>query len=126
MQNIIHECVSHYIEYKKEFNLRGISFPMTLKDIQTFAKVNNVSISVYGSQEGNEDQEGFVYPLKVPKEMNECHVDLLLIANDDTNHYCFIKDFCRLVGSQYSSYNLKTYFCRFCLHGFSRIYRPQD
>ena len=30
-----------------------------------------------------------------------------------------IKDFSKLVGSQYSSANHKTYFCRFCLHGFS-------
>ena len=104
-----------------EFNLRGISFPMALKDIPKFEKVNNVSISVYGYQDGKgEDQEGFVYPLKVSKEVNERHVDLLLIANNDTNHYCFIEDFCRLVGSQYSSYNHKAYFCIFCLHGFSR------
>ena len=32
--------------------------------------------------------------------MNERHVNLLLIADDDTNHYCFIKNFGRLVGSQ--------------------------
>ena len=65
-------------------------------------------------------QEGFIYPLKVSKEVNERHVNLLLIAGDDTNHYCFIKDFGKLVGSQYSSANHKTYFCRLCLHGFSR------
>ena len=57
--------------------------------------------------------------MKVSKEVNERHVNLIFIADDDTNHYCFIKDFGRLVGSQYSSDNHKTYFCRFCLHGFS-------
>ena len=40
--------------------------------------------------------------------------------------YCFIKDFGRLVGSQYSNANNKTYFCRFCLHRFSRAYNAQD
>ena len=34
-------------------------------------------------------------------KVNERHVDLLLIADDDTNHYCFIKDFGKLVVSQY-------------------------
>ena len=117
------ERVSHYFEYEKEFNLPGISFPMALKDIPKFERLNNVLISVYGYQEGKEDQEGFVYPLKVPKEVNErTNVDLLLIVNDDTNHCCFIKDFCKLVESQYSRGNNKTYFCRFCLHGFSRHY----
>ena len=39
---------SHYTQYEKEFNLHGISFPMALKDIPKFEKLNNVSISVYG------------------------------------------------------------------------------
>ena len=110
---------------EKGFNLQGISFPMTLKDIPKFERLNNVLISVYGYQEGKEDQEGFVYHLKVSKEVNKCHVDLLLISNDDSNHYCCIMDFGKLVGSQYSSHNHKTYFCRFCLNGFSRHLAPQ-
>ena len=46
------ERVSHYLECGKEFNLRGISFPMALKDIPKFEKVNNDSIPVYEYQEG--------------------------------------------------------------------------
>ena len=68
-----HERVSHYLEHENELNLQGISFPMTLKDIPKFKRLNNVSIYV-------------------SKEMNGRHVNLLLIAEDDTNHYCFIKD----------------------------------
>ena len=117
---------SHYLEYEKEFNLQGILFPMALKDIPKFEKANNVSIFVYGYQEGKEDQEGFKYRLKVSKEVNECCVNLLLIADDNTSHYCFIEVFDKLAGSQYSSCGHKTYFCRFCLHGFSRAYRAQD
>ena len=59
---------SHYLEYEKEFNLQGISFSMAVKDISMFEKANNVSISVYGNQEEKEDQEGFIYPLKVTKK----------------------------------------------------------
>ena len=58
--------------------------------------------------------------------MNERHVDLFLIADGDTNHYCFIKDFSKLVGSQYSNAKNKTYFCKFCLHGFSGHYTSQE
>ena len=110
-----HDRVSHY---QKEFNLQGISFPMALKDVPKFETVNNVSISIYGYQEGKEDQERITYPLKVSKEVKD-HVNLLLIADDDTNHYCFIKKFGRLGGSQYNKDNHKTYFYTFCLHGFS-------
>ena len=91
---------AQYREYEKEFNLDGISFPMVLSDIPKFERKNNISISVYGYQDG---KDGYVYPLKISKEVNERHVDLLLIANDNTNHYCYIKDFSKLVGSQYSS-----------------------
>ena len=59
---------------------------MALKDIPKFEKANNISISAYGYQEGKECQEGFIYPLKVTKEVNERRVNLLLLADDDTNH----------------------------------------
>ena len=89
--------------------------------------MNNVSISVYGYQEGKAAyQEGFIYHLKVSKEVNGRHVNLLLVTDDDTNHYCFIKDFDKLVGSQYSSDNHKIYFCRFCLHGGKAQHRKTD
>ena len=71
--------VLHYKEYEKKFNLQGISFPLTLKDIPEFERCNNVSISVYGYQDGKDDQAGFVYLLKVSKEVTERHVDLQII-----------------------------------------------
>ena len=77
-----HKRVSHYLEYEKEFNLKGVQFPMAFKDIPKFERLNNVSVYVYAYEEG---QEGFIYPLKVSKEVNERHVNLLLIADDDTN-----------------------------------------
>ena len=40
-------------------------------------------------------------------------------ASTSVYHYCFIKGFARLAGSQYSNAKDKMYFCRFCLHGFS-------
>ena len=90
---------------------------MALSDIPKFERKNNISISVYEYQDG---KDRYVYPLKISKEVNERHVDLLLIANDSTYHYFYIKDFSKMVGSQYSSHTHKIYFCRFCLHGFSR------
>ena len=58
--------------------------------------------------------------------MNERHVNLLLIADDETNHDCFIKKFGRLVGSQYNEGSNKTDFCGFCLHRFSSHYTSKD
>ena len=33
-----------------------------------------------------------LYPLKLSKVQNGRHMDLLLIANGDDNHYCYIKN----------------------------------
>ena len=41
------ERVSHYLEYEKKFNLQGIQFPK-------FERLNNISISVYAYQEGQD------------------------------------------------------------------------
>ena len=43
----IHELLSHYLEYEKEFNFQGVQFPMALKVIPKFERFNNVSLSVY-------------------------------------------------------------------------------
>ena len=51
-----------YVCYEKDFNLQGISFPMTLTYIPKFKRRNNVSISVYGHR--RKGQDGFVYSLK--------------------------------------------------------------
>ena len=45
-------------------------------------------------------------------------MDLLLISNDFTNHYVYIKDFNRLMFNKTENKN-KEYFCKSCLQCFS-------
>ena len=111
----------HYKKYENELNFDGIEMPMKLHDITKFERLNNVSVSVYGAEEErkeNGEMNGYFYPLKVVKEIKEKHVDMLLISKGETNHYCWIKNFSRLVGSQYSKNEKELAYCRFCLHGF--------
>ena len=112
--------VAHYYQHEHTFDLRGIEFPVALKDIDRFERQNDVSVSVYGFEEGKEEEEGVVYPLRVTRIVKPKHVNMLLIANDDTNHYCWIKNMSKLLSSQYSNHNGVQHFCRFCLHGFRR------
>ncbi|XP_065678520.1 uncharacterized protein LOC136093437 [Hydra vulgaris] len=71
----------------------------------------------------NEDNECFkcsVYPLRRSKNINSKYqIDLLLISNDESNHYCLIKDLSRVLSSQISEHNGKNHFCRNCLQAFS-------
>ena len=96
------ERVSNYYPFEHAFNLQGITFPVTLKDIPKFEKQNDVSISVYGwEQKWKADKQnvvGFPFPLKVSKEVKAKHVNMLLISNNDTNHYCWIKKMFLLYG----------------------------
>ena len=107
-------------------NVQGIDMPMKLKDIPRFERQNDISVSVYAWEEGKEEdgELGFVYPLRVSKEVKPQHVNLLLIANDETSHYCWIKNFSRLVSAQYSRNGHELAYCRFCLHGFRGV--PSD
>ena len=80
--------------------------PMEVKDISKFERRNNISISVYGyekpkkNSDGVVTEEGFIYPLQVVREVKEKHVNLLMISNENTSHYCLISNFSRLVRSQ--------------------------
>ena len=82
------------IEKSKELHWEGIEFPVTVSS-RVFAKFekNNkdISVNVYGI---NEEEK--IYPLHTSKNFDrKHHIDLLLISNKETNHYCLIKNFSR-------------------------------
>ena len=118
-------CVTHYRKYQHEFKIDGIDMPMALKDIPKFEHMNDISISVYGFEAEKQDEEGekevgFIYPLKITREVADRHVNLLFLSSDDISHYCLIKNFSRFVRSQVTKHKNTYHFCRFCLHGFIR------
>lgn len=101
---------SSYPHYSTEFVFDNISFPMRLKDISKFEALNNVSINVYGLEE---DQ--IVGPLHYTKSRKEEHVNLLFLDDGANTHYCWIKNFSALVGSQFSKRGHKIWICDGCL-----------
>src|SRR5271169_20717 len=101
----------------EKLNWDGIKFPVSLNDIDKVERHNvGISVNVYG-------YEGEVYPLRVSEVYhNVCeskNVDLLLIANDSTQHYCLIKSLSKLLRSQTGDNTL--HFCRRCLNGFRNL-----
>ena len=102
--------------------MTGIEMPMQLKDISRFERQNNISVNVYGweSAKKNKDGEvdpGYAFTLRIAEEVKHNHVNLLMIG-DEVKHYCWVKQFSRLVSAQYSQYNGELAYCHFCLHGF--------
>ena len=86
----------------------NLKFPMELRQIARFEKLNNVSVNVYGYDKK-------VYPLRVSKHSSQSqtdyshHVNLLLISEGEKNHYCLIKNMSRLLSSQTSTNEHKKY-----------------
>ena len=102
-------------------NMEGITYPVSLKDINRFEKQNpDISISVLGYS-----KEERIYPLriskftKVKKEDERKHnIVLLLIKDRDNSHYCYVKNESALLTSQVNSHDHKRYFCLNCLNGY--------
>lgn len=121
------ERVSKYEQYKTEFGLDRIEYPVSLKDISKIEKMINKPINVFGHAKEtlkNKDNLG-IQPLRIsPMKQEADEIDLLLLSEGDKNHYVYVKDFNVLVmrGQEtegtYSTAK-KRHFCKRCIHGFT-------
>ncbi|CAH0555862.1 unnamed protein product [Brassicogethes aeneus] len=71
--------LSSYPHYSSVLKLRGIQWPMTMKQIPSFEKQNDVSINVYIFQK--EKSKFMTLPSYLTKNKQERHVNLLLIQD---------------------------------------------
>ena len=109
-----HQRPSKYREHLNKLNFNGIEFPVSLKDIDKFEKQNpEIGVNVFGY---NKD----VHTLRLNKTDPQNAIDLLLITDgEEKQHYCWIKNFSKLVRSQVTKDGHKIYFCKRCLGHFS-------
>ena len=114
--------LSKYQQFAGLYGFSTLMYPVPLKDIERFCKVNDCSINMHGVPETEVGGElGTVYPLKVTQNKPSArHVNLLLTEKDGAYHYSTIKNFSRLVRSQVTRHDNKHFFCYSCLHGFTR------
>ncbi|GBN16724.1 PR domain zinc finger protein 4 [Araneus ventricosus] len=70
--------VSHYTPHEQEIKLDGVECPVPLNKIPIVERLNNLRINVFGYE------ENVVFPLYVSKRADEECVNLLLIANEET------------------------------------------
>ncbi|CAH0562755.1 unnamed protein product [Brassicogethes aeneus] len=124
----LHPAVKHsnrassYPHYSSVLKLKGMQWPMTMKQIPNFEKQNDVSINVYILEK--EKSKFTVLPTYLTKIKKDRHVNLLLIQdsyNEDAPtkyHFIWIKSMSRLFSSQLSKHNGCKFFCDRCLHYF--------
>ena len=104
-------------KYEFSLNTKGITFPMKLKDISKFEKLNPElpGINVFS------DDNMIIYPLRMADRDCKNTIDLFLYEEDGNSHYTLIKDFNRLIKSQKTtSKNGKIFICKKCFTHFTK------
>jgi len=98
----VDRCVS-YPDYSTILNLDGIEFPMTLKRITKFERLNDISTNVFITREKERDRNEVV-PLRLIDHKRDAHVNLLYLSNlrrgVNIGHFAWIKNLSRLVETQ--------------------------
>lgn len=108
------ERVSSYPHFQNVLNTKNMNFPISFADISTFEKNNpNIAIFVYGLKDNK--IEG---PLYRSESDGINHINLLLIENENSSHYCLIKNLSRLVRSQITKHHGNIFFCDVCFTFF--------
>ena len=110
--------ISDLKKYEFSLNTEGINFPMKLKHISKFEKLNPSlpGINVFSVN----DNKKF-YPLRMAEKDCLNTIDLFFYEQDGVSHYSLIKSFTRLVKSQInSSKNGSFYICKKCFTHFTR------
>src|SRR5208282_1199274 len=109
----------NYRRYLNELNVSGLVFPMPVRSIERFERLNpSVSVNVFYFDE--DDKE--IVPLYVTKHTGrQHHANLLLLSDGTKRHYILIRSISRLVAHR-TKRNGKTYVCVYCL----RPYKSRD
>ena len=105
-------------KYENSLNTKGIDFPMKLKHISKFEKLNPPlpGINVFSVNENKK-----FYPLKMAEKDCLNTIDLFLYEKDGVSHYSLIKNFTRLIKTQItSSKNGTIFICKKCFTHYTK------
>ena len=95
--------------------MKGISYPVKIKDISKVERQNNLSINVFALE--NQTKKQTLYPIYISRVESKNIIDLLYIEDNENTHYCLIKD---LNSFMCDKNRHKSFICRNCLQGFQR------
>ncbi|KAJ8933581.1 hypothetical protein NQ318_015968 [Aromia moschata] len=121
------ERISSYPDIRDVLKFEGIEFPIKLKDILKFERLNSISVNVYTINKKE------ILPVCLTKNNFEKIVNLLMVPstinnNNDTAmdtdtplyHFAWIKNMSRLLSKQISLHDHRTFICNRCLNHFTR------
>ena len=101
-------------EIAKTLDYNGVTFPVTIRDMDKIEKQNKININVYGYDE-------YVFPIRNSETEHGETLNVLLIEGETKSgygqHYVYIKDFNRL-NFNITKHKSKKHFCLHCLQPF--------
>jgi len=89
----------------------NVEFPVKINDYYKIENQNGIRINVFGY----ENKQPF--PIYVSKEKSSDNLNLLLITENENEHYVLIKDFNRFMLNQ-TKHKERKHFCMHCLQCF--------
>ena len=101
-----------YLNYESDFNYEGLQMPMSVSNIGKFEKLNQISVNVYSLDTTMKKSK--IKPLRISQDDYKETVNLLLLLSKNKAHYCFIRNFNRLMGKS----GVPKVYCHYCLQGF--------
>ena len=103
-------------KYENEIVTKGLTFPMDIKEISRFEKLNpNIpGITVFSVERKT------IYPLKLSDKKSQKSIDLFLYEENGKSHYSLIRNLNRLIRTQITNTKVTggVFICRRCLCHF--------
>ena len=111
-------------ESVKRLDYTGVTFPVTIKDIDKIEKQNKINICIFGYD--GDKTAGGAYPIRISETDFPDHLELLWIQEEksqapatgkegEKSHYVLIKNFNQFM-STFTKHHGRKHFCLRCLH----------
>lgn len=104
------ERVTPYKKLEDPYNFKSIEYPTTLKQIDQFSKDNNLTILVFHCDKNESITQLF-------KQKSRSYKDVVTLLYYE-GHYCYIKDFNRMMHHKLPYNQKRVHYCFNCLNYF--------
>ena len=112
-----HQCISRLRAYEKQYNWKGLEFPVSIKKIDKFEKNNpGIPVNVLFSKKKSQN----IYTAHRSELNVKCkkQVNLLMIVDGQKRYYTVIKNISRLLSKLNGKTKRAYHYCMICLNDF--------
>ena len=106
--------VSYYPPENNHYDYSNVSFPVqiTRQDIERFEKLNKINVNVYHYNTKDSQTE----PNLISHQEFEDTINLLVLSRDEKQHFVYIKNMSRLLGTDVKNGHNAKHICYHCLY----------